>query len=513
MIERLLVKNQLSFKTCDIEFSPKLNVFTGPSGAGKSVLMQALLALFGHGEAMADLIECEVHGELGLESFGFEEEERTIFKFLKAKNSRYFINTSGVSKKAMMEVSKTFVNYLSMKDNNEFENSRLLTLLDGVCAIHVAHHNEDVATFMGEYATYKTLEDALTNISLEEKKVEDLKEFARFEIAKIDEISPQIGEDETLLEVRKTLSKKEKIEQALQRASVIFQAEPFVHEVLNLTETRGDFFDECMNELRSLFEKQNDNLEALEEIDIESMLERIEKIGQLKKKYGSIAEALTYKKKRQEELLKYENIGFEKNKLEKSVQKNKLIVEELANKISKVRHVHLPLLEERLNHYLSQLYMPNIVLTLDEMATHEWGKDALHVGLGKVDLKKISSGEYNRVRLAFIATHNEFLQSQRGILILDEIDANLSGKESMSVANVLKILSQKYQIFAISHQPQLSSKADLHFLITKDKSQISHAKPLDSEERVMELARMISGENVSEEAIGFAKSLLESGDL
>jgi len=181
--------------------------------------------------------------------------------------------------------------------------------------------------------------------------------------------------------------------------------------------------------------------------------------------------------------------------------------------ISQTRHTYLPLLEARLNDYLSQLYMPSLQVRLEEGVMSELGCDALHVNLGKVDLKKISSGEYNRVRLAFLATQNEFLLSRGGVLILDEIDANLSGKESMSVANVLKTLSSKYQIFAISHQPQLSSVANQHFLVTKDALHVSHVVPLVEEERIVELARMVSGENVSDEAIVFAKSLLESANL
>jgi DNA repair protein RecN (Recombination protein N) len=110
--------------------------------------------------------------------------------------------------------------------------------------------------------------------------------------------------------------------------------------------------------------------------------------------------------------------------------------------------------------------------------------------------------------LAFIATTSEYLLSVGGVLILDEIDANLSGKESMSVAKVLKILSKKYQIFAISHQPQLSSQADSHFLITKNESG-SRVQLLDYNERIVELARMVSGEEVSSEATDFAKALME----
>ena len=127
--------------------------------------------------------------------------------------------------------------------------------------------------------------------------------------------------------------------------------------------------------------------------------------------------------------------------------------------------------------------MPSITLRLEVGSATELGIDTLCVNLGKVDLKKISSGEYNRLRLAFLATHNEFLLSSGGVLILDEIDANLSGKEAMSVANVLKALSEKYQIFAISHQPQLSSRANQHILVFKDNSGISHAIGLPKEEK------------------------------
>ena len=154
--------------------------------------------------------------------------------------------------------------------------------------------------------------------------------------------------------------------------------------------------------------------------------------------------------------------------------------------------------------------MPPIGIWLEKEAMMEQGMDALHVNLGKVDVKKISSGEYNRLRLAFLATYNSFLLSKGGVLILDEIDANLSGKESMSVAQVLKTLSHTYQIFAISHQPQLSSCADQHFLVTKDANHLSHVIPLNEAERIAELARMVSGENVSAEALSFATSLFES---
>jgi len=94
-------------------------------------------------------------------------------------------------------------------------------------------------------------------------------------------------------------------------------------------------------------------------------------------------------------------------------------------------------------------------------------------------------------------------------LMLDEIDANLSGEESMSVAKVLKKLAKHFQIFVISHQPQLTSMGDQHFLIYKD-GNISHTKELNFNERIDEIARIISGDSISKEAKKFAKELLEA---
>jgi DNA repair protein RecN (Recombination protein N) len=152
--------------------------------------------------------------------------------------------------------------------------------------------------------------------------------------------------------------------------------------------------------------------------------------------------------------------------------------------------------------------MPKVSILQKEVELYEKGSDFLELELGNINIKKISSGEYNRLRLAFIATSSDLLKVGSGVLILDEIDANLSGKESMSVANVLKRISSRYQIFAISHQPQLSSQADMHFLVTKEAGQ-SSVKLLDKESRIIELARMVSGESVSEEALSFAKTLMD----
>ena len=154
------------------------------------------------------------------------------------------------------------------------------------------------------------------------------------------------------------------------------------------------------------------------------------------------------------------------------------------------------------------LYLSNAKIVLEEKQLDNSGIDNILFELNGVSLETISSGEYNRLRLALLTSMSEFDIVDNGILFLDEIDANLSGKESDAISKVLTKLSASYQIFAISHQPQLTSSANQHFLVDKHNG-ISNVKLLNEKERVNEIARMISGENITSEAFEFAKNLLK----
>lgn len=507
MIERLHVKNQLSFKEVDVCFSEGLIAFTGPSGAGKSVFMQAILSLFGKSDTNASSVEALVTDKIDLEKFGLQSDDINIFKYTKDKSTRYFINTQSVSKKSMAEIANSFLNSLAVRDSDEFENERLIALLDALIGKKESLHVKEVFEFEKEFLEYKKIKNRLEIIEAKERKIEELKEFALFEISKIDDVDPKIGEDEELMNFKRSLSKKEKIEESLEKANTLLDFENSVSEFLNLTEKNSGFFDECMNELRAIMEDERYRLNTLEEQDVEALLERIEKISALKSRYGSIEEILDYRDKKKKEFEEYENISFEKAQLVSTCKEKLDVLKVKSKRLSKKRVESLKTLNQKIDAYLEMLYMPKVNIVMNEIELYEKGYDSLHVELGRVNIKKISSGEYNRLRLAFIATTSEYFLNVGGVLILDEIDANLSGKESMSVAKVLKILSKKYQIFAISHQPQLSSQADSHFLVTKDKNG-SKVELLNQDERIIELARMVSGEEVSSEATIFAQKLL-----
>jgi len=508
LIERFYLKNHLSFREVTLEFDHNFIVFTGASGAGKSVLMEALLALFGLKECDAGYIEATVAQKLNLEDYGIEEDSPNIFRMSREKTARYFINNRQVSKKNIKTISKGFINYLSLREFTEFENDNLIALLDAIAATITKSHPDLLHSYHETYLRHKKISAALTKILEEEKKVQELKEFTIFEIDKIEKIAPVPEEYDALMQQKRELSKKEKIEQSIEEASQIFQHTPKVAEALQLLETESTFFDDAITQLEAIFEEARGRLDELADIDIEYLLDRIEQLSSLKRKHGSIEEALIYLQKKKEELEHYENLSFEKEQLQKDQTLLQKEVDKLAGQLTKQRTKALKILQERVEHYLRLLYLEQVTFSIAETTPGENGKDQINIQLKTADLKKISAGELNRLRLAFLAASSEFVHEKGGVLVLDEIDANVSGKESMSIATVLKQLSHTYQIFAISHQPQLSSAADIHFLVHKENEESSVSK-LDHEGRIKELSRMISAEEISDEAVNFAKSLLE----
>ena len=305
------------------------------------------------------------------------------------------------------------------------------------------------------------------------------------------------------------MAKKEKIEVASKKASIIFENARAVNELLEILEVDSNFFDEAINEFTNILEKANDTLSELEDINIEETLNRIEKISSLLKRFGTIKECLEYKEQKQKELENYNNISYEKDELEQKYNQLNEIILNLAYKISNYREKSIGILEKSVNYYLDFLYLNSAKITLTNKKLDYSGVDFVEFTLNGVTISTISSGEYNRLRLALLSSISEFDIADNGVLFLDEIDANLSGKESDAISKVLIKLSKNYQIFAISHQIQLASQANQHFLVEKIDGN-SVVKILDSTQRAKELARMISGENVTNEALDFVKNLLKS---
>jgi len=506
LIERLYLRELVTFESVELEFDKGLVVLTGPSGAGKSVLMSAILSSFGHNTlGAAALCEVNLSKPLNLNSEAYELDDDVTIKTLKKEKVRHYIDGQNISKKALGALFSPYVQYLSVRDKGGFESETLLSMIDGSLLSKDKNFKRSLKEYHKRYTNYKAKMKELARIKEDEAKLAELIEFATYEIDKIEKINPKVGEEIELLQVKQQLSRIDKIKSSLSTAMGIFSSESAVEEVYRLLDKDASAFTDVMNQVRADFEETEALADELEEMDVEEILDRLSDITALQQRYGSIEESLVYKEEKKRELTGYQNIENDKSMLESflSMEYGELSV--LAHALSTARQKEVKGLEKILEGYLSTLKLPALTFSFSKQKLDEKGFDSLEVMLGDSKTATLSGGEFNRVRLALMASTIEEGSSQ-GVLILDEIDANVSGDESIAIADMIHTLSSVYQVFAISHQPHLSAKAEQHIVVTKTGKE-SEVNVLDDEGRVEEIARIIAGENPTSQALEFAKRL------
>lgn len=504
MIERFYAKEVLSFDSIELDFQPGLVVFTGSSGAGKSVLSEAILALFGHKEIKAS--HSEIVLDMSLDIEGFEPDDITIIKAVKKEKTRFFLNNQSCSKSQIKQYCSQFFRYINNKERDDFSSTSLLQTLDEIATSLDTKHAKTVALYRDSYQQLESTRQSLAALEEEESRIEQLKELAEFEINKIESIHPEVDEYERLSQVKKRLSKKEKIQEAVQEAEAVFAYESKVSEALALLELDGSYFDEAINTLKIDLQSGLESLNDLEDIDIESLLNRLEQLSSLKRQYGSIEESLAHLEKKKTELTHYENLQFEKTTLLEKIDSLKTNLSQQAEALTLARQQAANAFEQAIQPRCALLFLSSCSIKLEPTPATSSGADRIIVTLGEAEADQISSGEFNRLRLAFLSALLQFV-THRGVLVLDEIDANVSGQESEGIAKLLQELAGHYQIFAISHQPHLPSLAHQHLLVSKQNEQ-SHVQILDQATQTEEIARMISGSEITDEALQFAKTIL-----
>lgn len=513
MIEEFYLEDYLSFEKIDLKFKKGLIVFTGASGAGKSILINAILSLFGKSDAKSKFSNIILTNlNIDKKEFNITYKDKINIQQLTQQKTRYLLNNQAISKKKLKEFTSLFSSFLHLKDTTDFDSYKIIELLDKISIIEDESYQNIIEDYKNKYQNYITLKEKLNKILKDEQEIDNLIEYTKFEIDKIEKLDPKPNEYEELKLIKTDISKKDKLENILEEAKPFLSNTHKISTALNMIDEDSTFFDDTINEVNNIFEKFTDKLLLIEDIDIEEVLDRIEKLSSLIKRFGSIEEALNYKEKKKKELEGYENISFEKEILLKNVKKSEKELTTIANKLSKIRKKNSIELKNKIELYLKYLYLENFSMEFIKKDIDNSGIDNVIFKLNNTELSSISSGEFNRLRLALLTARSFYEIDTNGILFLDEIDANLSGKESQSIAKVLNELSKYYQIFAISHQPQLSSTADYHYLVSKDNN-ISTVKLLNKSEKIDEIARMISGENITNEAIKFAKKLINNTDL
>jgi len=510
LTNRFYLKDYLSFDEVDLEFSKGLVVFTGASGAGKSILMGAILSLLGKEEAKAKLSEISISNlDINYEEYGINSNEEFTIKQINTTKTRYLLNNQTISKRNLKNFGLTFSKHLHLKDTTDFQSDKIVDFLDFLAKKEDTNFQILLDNFQNTFSKLKELKSQLTKINKDEQELDELIEYANYHFSTEENLDPKIGEYDELKIIKENLSKKEKVQEILDKCYPFLNNSHYITTALELLNENTGAFDDMINDVNNIFERFNDSCANMGNDDIENILDRLENLAKLQKRYGSIEDAIKYKEQKKQELEGYENISFEKAILEKNIKKLTIEVDNLATSLTNERQKYIPILENSINKYLKYLYLDGLKIILNQKVLDKTGYDEIIFELNHINLNKISSGEFNRLRLALLTARSKYECQNGGILFLDEIDANLSGKESESIAKVLNELSKFYQIFTISHQPQLSATANQHFLVEKNNN-ISTVKLLNQTQRVDEIARMISGKNITNEALKFAKKLLQN---
>ena len=528
MITKLSIESSPIFGNLELRFREGFCVFSGASGSGKSVLMESLLSCFGLREPNAPNIETDLLlSPAFLEQLGLEGELLNI-KIVKKDKTRYFVNFAPIAKKTLSDLLGQHIKHIHSRGGDELDSSSLVSLLDSYCEKSHPTHKETLQRLSTEFGALKEAKSALKDLELKESHTAQLKEIAEFEINKISSLNPKEGEYENLLALKKTLSHKEKIKEAIAKAQEAFSHTNEILSALNTLNIKQDLqenqaqenqadeaneidevrthLSQSLNDAQSLLEREQSRLDELDEIDSEAMLHRISALSELIHRYGSISNALSALESKKAELETLQNFESHKKQLHSQIATLQSALKSLCQSLNQNRAKSLPTLQSHLEQLCSELKLPSPSVSLNPKELDSSGDLGVEIRLANSSIDTLSAGEFNRLRLAIMCLRARLNKAQ-GVLILDEIDANLSGEESEGVAKVLKELSKSYQVFAISHQTNMPSLADAHFLVEKGQEK-SSITLLNYDGRVRELARMVSGANITNEAIEFAKTRL-----
>ena len=497
MIRRLLIENSVLLNDVLIFPSNGFNVFSGASGSGKSVLLGSILTLLGAKDSFIGNLEAE---------FLLSNEENYVLKIFKNGKTKYLLNNQITSKKRIKEIFSPYLQYMDSSSIEELSNSYLLSILDAFISKDYSDYESLLLNYSSNFLEYMKKKNELEKLEESEKNIDDLREFTLYEITKIENVNPKEGEYEELLEIKKSLSQKDKQLQKIQLLKNTLNGFPEIISFLNSIDKNKPVFEDALNEIEAAICIEEERLLNID-YDVEELLDRLESIAKLIRKHGSIELLNKYLENKKNDLQKYDNIIFNKDSLLKDLENiHSKILDSIA-KMNDKRSKYIDRFKSRLDFYANILMLPPPNISIQKKELDIYGDDFISLKLGDSNLSTLSAGEFNRLKLAILCINME-VKKQNGIIILDEIDANLSGLESEAVARILSFLSENYQIFAISHQPHMPSFADNHYVVQKFEDK-SNVVLLDKNGRINEIARMISGEHITNEAILFAKDKLK----
>ena len=550
MLRELRLSNLAIIKNLDLEFNEKFIAMTGETGAGKSIILNGISLLIGE-RSHTDMIrngaqslfaegvfELNENQKKRLNELGFEiEDDELIITRYFDRNAKSKITVNG-SRMTLSRLKELMVNIIDLVGQHEHQfllNSDYhLHLLDRFLDDEGKMLSKKIRENVNKI---KKLNLQIGNIEEEKSKIAEKKDILEFQLNEINSLELKENEDNELEEEYKILFNAGKISEKLEETSQFLKEGEFsiltalgrakrnLEQLSDLSESYSELYEKIESVLYEVEEISYsvDNFVGDVEIDdrkLEKIVERIDDINRLKLKYGStITEILEFRDKIEKDLslVNFENEELENLKNEKSELVSQYFQD--SEKLGEIRAKIAENLQNTIDVQLDDLNMENAKFKVEITKTQEitaHGTDnaefmiATNVGETFKPLAKIASGgEISRIMLALKTVFSAV--DNISVLIFDEIDTGISGETVRRVAEKLRELSKNTQIICVTHSPQIAGKAQQQFFIKKEiENNFTETKvhELNTEERIREIARIISGDNITEASINHAKEIM-----
>lgn len=549
MLTSLTIKNYTLIENLNVDFSSGFSVITGETGAGKSMLLGALGLVLGKRADLSSLKneeeKCVIEAVFSVEKYGlkvfFEEqdldfENETIIRreILPSGKSRAFVNDSPVTLQQLDELGNQLMDIHSQHQTRELSEEKYqFEVLD------ILAENEDLLTeYSQKLSQYKKNKKALEQA--QSKLSESLKEqeYNLFVFNELNDANLKENEQEELEVEYEKLNNTEVIKEVLSKTLNLSDNE--IGGILqSLNEIKSDFskisgfsgaykeiadritslqieFSDIFQEVNSLSESVFDDPSATQKIG-----DRLQLLYDLQKKHkvNSVEELIRIKNNLEEKVVSVDELNSIIEKTQKLIVQNQTELDALALQLHQNRQKAITIFDEKITVLLAELGMSNARFDIKLISTDDYfanGKDKLeflfsankggNFGLLK---KTASGGELSRIMLATKAILAEY--KAMPTIIFDEIDTGVSGEIALKMAQIMQEMSKNRQVISITHLPQIASKGNNHYKVYKSVTEIdtvSDLKILSKEERIEEIAEMLSGKNFSESALSHAKTLL-----
>ena len=549
MLTSLSIQNYALIDQLSIDFTKGLSIITGETGAGKSILLGALGLVLGNradtntlkDTAKKCVVEAQLHiANYNLNAFfdsvDLDYESETIIRreILPSGKSRAFVNDTPVKLSVLNELKSKLIDVHSQHQTMQLSDVDFqFSVIDAL-----AKNDQKIASYQRGLKQLTVFRKEMEVLQAKQREANQQYDYNLHLYNELIEAKLKEYEQSGLEERIEKLNNIEDIQLSLSEAlalgvndevgiqnllnsveNSLQKIAPFSKEYEELSDRITSVkieFDDIVSELENVSENVESNPNELEELN-----DRLQLIYNLQKKHyvNTIPELIAIQFDLEEKVGQVENAEEIINEKQTEIDTVSKKLDEVALMISKARNKVIPKLQKQLEALLLELGMPNARFSIKTVAIENYlsnGKDNLEFlfsankGGSFGELKKVASGgELSRIMLSIKKVLSENMQLPT--ILFDEIDTGVSGEVSNKIAAIMQQMSQNMQVITITHLPQIAAKGNQHYKVFKEEINgvtTTNLKQLSEDERIVEIAEMLSGKDISDSAITHAKELL-----